>query len=51
MYVWLFVSVLTIFGRMLQVFHVDITKVDLLLHMLQWVPPAILPAAAAGALP
>jgi hypothetical protein len=24
------------FGRMLQVFHLDVAKVDLVLHMLQW---------------
>ena len=26
--------------RMLQVFHLDVAKVDLVLHMLQWDPPA-----------
>jgi hypothetical protein len=33
------------FGRMLQVFHLDVTKLDLVLHMLHWYPAA----AAAGA--
>jgi hypothetical protein len=30
------VSVSIVFGRMLQVFHLDVTKVDLVLDMLQW---------------
>ena len=33
---------------MLQVFHIDVAKVDLVLHMLQWDPLAAA-AAAAGA--
>jgi hypothetical protein len=28
-------SVSTVFGRMLQMFHLDVTKVDLVLHTLQ----------------
>jgi len=28
-------SVLTVFGRMLQVFHLDVAKIDRVLHMLQ----------------
>jgi hypothetical protein len=28
------------FGRMLQVFHPDVAKIDLMLHMLQWDPSA-----------
>jgi hypothetical protein len=28
------------FGRMLQVFHPNVAKVDLVLHMLQWDPSA-----------
>jgi hypothetical protein len=27
------------FGHMLKVFHLDVTKVYLVLHMLQWDPP------------
>jgi hypothetical protein len=33
-------SVSSIFRRMLQVFYPDDTKVDWMLHMLQWDPPA-----------
>jgi hypothetical protein len=29
------------FGRMLQVFHLDVAKVDWVLHMLQWDPSTI----------
>jgi hypothetical protein len=32
------------FGRMLQVFHLDVAKVDLVLHMFQWDPPAVVDA-------
>jgi hypothetical protein len=39
-------SVSTVFGRMLQVFHLGVSKVDLMLHMLQWYRPE--PAVAAG---
>jgi hypothetical protein len=28
------------FRHMLQMFHLDIAKVDMMLHMLQWDPPA-----------
>jgi hypothetical protein len=39
-------SVSTVFGRMLQVFHLGVSKVDLMLHMLQWYRPE--PTVAAG---
>jgi hypothetical protein len=32
------------FGRLLQVFHLDVAKLDLVLHMLQWDPPAVVHA-------
>jgi hypothetical protein len=41
-------SVLAIFGRMLQVFHLGVPKVDMMLHMLQWIHLSQPPAAAAG---
>ena len=34
------ISVSVVFGCMLQVFHLDVANVDLVLHMLQWDPPA-----------
>jgi hypothetical protein len=43
---WYFASVSDVcckccncFRRMLQVFHLDVAKIDLVLHMLQWDPP------------
>jgi len=35
-----FASVSAVFGHILQVFHLDVVKVDLMLYMLQWDPPA-----------
>jgi hypothetical protein len=36
-----FASVSAVFGRMLQVFHMNVVKVYLVLYMLQWDSPAI----------
>jgi hypothetical protein len=36
------------FEHMLQMFSLNVVKVDLVLHMLQWDPSATVPAAAAG---
>jgi hypothetical protein len=36
----MFQSVSVVFGRMLLVFHLGVAKIDLVLHMLQWDPPA-----------
>jgi hypothetical protein len=41
-------SVSIVFGRMLQMFSLDVAKVDLALHMLQWDPSQQPPVAAAG---
>jgi hypothetical protein len=35
-------QVFQLFGCMLQVFHLNVTKVDLVLHMLQWDPLAVM---------
>jgi hypothetical protein len=34
-------SVSVAFGCMLQVFHLNVAKVDRVLHMLQWGPPVV----------
>jgi hypothetical protein len=47
---YMFASVL-VFGRMLQVFHLNVAKVNLVLHMLQWNPPTATIRAATGAPP
>jgi hypothetical protein len=42
-------SVSSVFRRTFQMLHLDVSKVDRVLHMLQWDPPTAAPASAARA--